>query len=84
MTVMTASDARKALFPLIKQVNDDVDHVVITSKNGNAVLMSESEFNSLQETEYLMRSPANVRRLLEAKASIEQGNGRERTLIDVE
>jgi antitoxin YefM len=84
MTVMTASDARKALFPLIQQVNDDADHVVITSKNGNAVLMSEAEYNSLQETEYLMRSPANVRRLLEAKESVRRGKARERALIDTE
>jgi antitoxin YefM len=42
--------------------------VRISSKNGDAVLMSAEDFDSWQETIYLLRSPANARRLMEAVA----------------
>ena len=63
---ITASEARKNLFPLIEQVNDDHTAVEITSKRGSAVLMSRADYDALQETAYLLRAPANARRLLES------------------
>ncbi len=63
---ITASEARKELFPLIKQVNDDHDVIEIVSKHGNAVLMSAEDYAALREGAYLLRSPANARRLLKA------------------
>jgi antitoxin YefM len=65
---ISASDARSRLFPLIQQVNDDHVPVRISSKAGDAVLMSAQDFDSWQETIYLLRSPANARRLMEAVA----------------
>jgi len=82
--VITASEARKRLFPLIQETNDDAVHITITSKNGNAVLISESEFRSLEETAYLLRSPENARRLMAAKASIRKDEGEAHALIDSE
>lgn len=63
---ITASEARKNLFPLIEQVNEDRMPVEITSKRGDAVLISVNDYRALEETAYLLRSPANVRRLLES------------------
>ena len=63
---ITASEARRTLFPLIEQVNDVRTAVEITSKRGNAVLMSADDYEAWQETAYLFRSPANARRLLDA------------------
>ena len=63
---ITASEARRTLFPLIEQVNDDRTAVEITSKRGNAVLMSADDYEAWQETAYLFRSPANAQRLLDA------------------
>lgn len=63
---ITASEARKALFPLIKKVNEDHDAIEIVSKHGNAVLVSAEDFSALREGAYLLRSPANARRLLTA------------------
>ena len=63
---ISASEARSRLFPLIQQVNDDHEPVRINSKAGDAVLMSADDFDSWQETIYLLRSPANARRLMEA------------------
>lgn len=77
---ITASEARKNLFPLIEQVNDDHTPVEITSKRGNAVLMSRSDFDALQETAYLLRVPANARRLLESLEQARAGRREEHDL----
>jgi len=63
---VTASEARKNLFPLIEQVNEDRTSVEITSRRGDAVLLSRSEYDALQETAHLLRAPRNARRLLES------------------
>jgi len=63
---ITASEARKTLFPLIERVNDDRVAVEIVSRRGSAVLMPADEYAAWQETAYLFRSPANARRLLDA------------------
>ncbi|TYC97547.1 type II toxin-antitoxin system prevent-host-death family antitoxin [Arthrobacter echini] len=63
---MSASEARKTLFPLIEHINQDRDAVEIVSRNGNAVLVPADEYAAWKETAYLFRSPANARRLLDA------------------
>jgi len=63
---ITASEARRELFPLIKKVNEDHDAVEIVSRHGNAVLVSAEDYAALREGAYLLRSPANARRLLKA------------------
>ena len=70
---ISASEARSRLFPLIQQVNDDHVPVRIHSKSGDTVLMSAADFDSWQETIYLLRSPANARRLMEAVARDKSG-----------
>ncbi|MGO1319635.1 MAG: type II toxin-antitoxin system Phd/YefM family antitoxin [Galactobacter sp.] len=63
---ISASEARKTLFPLIERINNDQEAVQIVSRKGNAVLMPTDEYAGWQETAYLFRSPANARRLLDA------------------
>ena len=70
---ITASHARAQLFPLIQQVNEDMKPVVITSKAGNAVLISESEYESMIETAYLLSTPATREWLLESLAQADRG-----------
>ena len=65
---ISASEARQRLFSLLEQVNTDHEPVRITSKAGDAVLMSADDYDSWQETVYLLRSPENARRLMEAVA----------------
>ena len=72
---ISASEARSRLFPLIQQVNNDHVPVRISSKGGDAVLMSADDFDSWQETIYLLRSPSNARRLMEAVARDKSGRG---------
>ena len=71
---ITASEARRNLFPLIEQVNDDRTPVEITSKRGDAVLMAVGDYRALEETAYLLRAPANVKRLLESLQQAKSGN----------
>ena len=70
---VTATEARKRLFPLIEQVNEDRQPVEITSKHGDAVLMARADYDALQETAYLLRVPANARRLIESLAQASRG-----------
>lgn len=63
--VITASEARKNLVSLIQRVNDDRAPVEITSRRGNAVLISRADYSALEATSHLVGSSANVRRLLE-------------------
>ena len=71
---ITASEARQRLFPLIEKVNDDRTAIEITSKRGNAVLISADDYSVWVETAYLFRSPANARRLLDAAEAAERGD----------
>jgi len=66
MTAITATDARKGLFGLIQQVNDDHTAVEVVSRHGNVVIMSKDDYDAMTETAYLLRNPANAERLLEA------------------
>ncbi len=77
---ITASEARKNLFPLLAQVNNDRAPVEIMSRHGDAVLISRAEYEALEETAHLLRAPANARRLLE---SLAQAQRREREEHDL-
>jgi antitoxin YefM len=79
---LSASEARKRLFPLIEQVNDDQEPVEIVSKAGTAFLVSSDQWRSLMETAYLLRSPANAERLLRSIADAEAGRTTVRELLD--
>ncbi|MGH3801112.1 MAG: type II toxin-antitoxin system Phd/YefM family antitoxin [Pseudonocardiaceae bacterium] len=77
---ITASEARKNLFPLLAQVNNDRAPVEIMSRHGNAVLISQEDYEALEETAHLLRSPANARRLLESLAQAHGGERQEHPL----
>lgn len=79
---ITASDARARLFRLIQQVIDDHAPLRISSKVGDAVLMSAEDYDAWQETIYLLRSPANARRLMEAVARDKAGTSAAPKTID--
>lgn len=67
MPFTTYSAARRNLKALFDQVCRDHEPAVITRKSGgNVVVLSEEDFASLEETAYLLRSPANAKRLLAA------------------
>ncbi len=85
MPTITASEARRTLFPLIEKVNTGRrNHVRITSKTGNAVLLSETEWDSIQETMNIMSSPHLYKKLLHAVEDIKLGKGIEMTHVNRE
>jgi antitoxin YefM len=71
---ISAREAGQCLSLLVERVNTDHHPVRITSKAGDAVLMSADDYDSWQETVYLLRSPANARRLMEAVARDRAGH----------
>jgi antitoxin YefM len=77
---INAREARKNLFPLIEQVNADRTPVEITSERGDAVLLAMDDYRALEETAYLLRAPANVRRLLESLDQARSGAVQEHEL----
>lgn len=79
MTI-TASEARKNLFPLIEKVNDDRQPIEITSRKGDAVLMSKADYDALTETAWLLRTPANASRLIESLLQAQTGERSQRIL----
>ena len=63
----TYSALRANLKEALDEVCEDHEPLRVERKNGDAVVViSESDFNSLEETAYLLRSPENARRLLSA------------------
>jgi len=75
MTAITYTAARENLAATMDRVCLDRDPVIITRNRDQAVVMlSLEDYESLQETTYLLRSPANAKRLLESIESLEEGN----------
>ncbi|WP_027346345.1 type II toxin-antitoxin system Phd/YefM family antitoxin [Hamadaea tsunoensis] len=77
---ISASEARKTLFPLIERVNEDHTPIEIVSKRGNVVLVSKEDWDAIVETNYLLRSPANAKRLAESIEQWRTGHTTERDL----
>ncbi|MGF1612578.1 MAG: type II toxin-antitoxin system Phd/YefM family antitoxin [Gammaproteobacteria bacterium] len=83
MDTITYSEARSQLAKTMEKVCDDHVPLIITRKNARSVVMiSLDDYEALEETAYLLRSPKNVRRLLESIAELESGGGTERALLE--
>lgn len=78
---VTATEARKNLFPLIQRVNEDRAPVEITSRHGDAVLLSRADYDALEETAHLLRVPANAKHLLESLEQARAGQREEHDLV---
>lgn len=73
MDAITYTEARNHLAETMDRVSEDHEPIIITRRNGrNVVLMSLEDFNAWQETEYLLRSPANAADLLQAAEEIRE------------
>ncbi len=82
MKALTYTAARSNLAKTMKEVCDDHDPVIITRKQHDAVvMMSLEDYESLNETAYLLHSPKNTKRLLESIEELEKGGGKKRKLV---
>jgi antitoxin YefM len=76
MKALSYTALRSNLAKTMEKVCDDHEPIVITRKSEGAVVMlSLEDYESLEETTYLLRSPKNVRRLLESVSQLEEGRG---------
>jgi len=83
MDAMPYTHARSHLAETMEKVCDDHAPVIITRKNQRSVVMiSLEDYQALEETAYLLRSPKNARRLLASIAELESGRGTERELLE--
>ena len=83
MESISYTAARSNLAKKMDQVCDDHAPIAITRKGeGAVVMMSMEDFQALEETAYLLRSPKNTRRLIESIADLETGKGREKDLLE--
>ncbi len=83
MDAITYSAARANLASTMNRVCSDHEPLIITRNGEQAVVMlSLEDYNALEETAYLLRSPANARRLLSAIAQLNAGKGTARDLSE--
>ena len=83
MDAISYSTVRANLAKTMEKVCDDHAPVIITRKSESPVVMiSLEDYEAMEETTYLLRSPANARHLLESIAELESGKGQVRELIE--
>ena len=83
MKAITYTAARQNFAKTMEKVCKDHTPVIVTRKSSNSVvIMSLEDFEALEETAYLLRSPKNTRRLIESIAQLENGKGAEKELIE--
>ena len=66
MQVVTSALAKANLYNLIEKIKEFHEPIMISGKKGNAVLISEEDWNSIQETLYLTSIPSMKESILEA------------------
>lgn len=83
MKTMSYTESRARYAEVLDSVVNDREEVVITRAGHEpVVIVSLADFESLRETAYLMRSPENARRLLDAMERLEAGEGEEHSLLE--
>ena len=74
MDAVTYTAARQNLAQLMDKINENHSPVIITRQKADAVIMmSLADFNSMQETAYLLSNPANAERLRASMANAAKG-----------
>lgn len=82
MQTVTYSEARENLKAVLDQAVSSRAPVMITRQRGeNVVVISAEEWSSIKETIYLLRSPANAKRLMDGIKELDAGLGEEHELI---
>lgn len=82
MPSLPISTVRQNLFGLVQQVNDDHEPLTVVTKSGeNAVLVAESDWNELMETNYVLRTHGGAQ-LLKSAQDAREGNTEAHGLID--
>jgi antitoxin YefM len=82
---MSYTESRAKYAEVLDSVVEDREAVVITRAGHDpVVIVALADFESMRETAYLMRSPANARRLLDAMERLEADKGEPHDLVDAD
>jgi len=82
MKTMSYTESRARYAEVLDGVTNDREEVIITRAGHDpVVIVSLDDYESLRETAYLMRSPSNARRLLDAMERLEAGRGEAHDLV---
>lgn len=85
MKTMSYTESRARYAEVLDGVTNDREEVVITRAGHDpVVIVSLEDYESLKETAYLMRSPTNARRLLDAMERLESGRGETHDLLETD
>ena len=83
MDTISYSQARAQLAKTMDHVCESHEPLIITrSGEASVVMLSLEDYKALEETAYLLRSPKNAKRLIEAIAELERGGGTQRELAE--
>lgn len=83
MDAVPYTTVRAKLAATMDRVCEDHSAIIITRKaSASVVMISLEDYESLEETAYLLRSPANAWRLLASVSELEAGHGQERDLVE--
>ena len=81
--ITTYTDFRQQLKSYLDKVRSSHSPLFVTSANGeDVVVLSKSDYESMEETFYLLKSPNNAARLVQGIQDYEKGSGAERSLIE--
>lgn len=85
METVNYSYTRANLTAVMDKVAQDRAPILVTRQKGEpVVVMSLADYNALEETAYLLRSPKNAQRLTRAVQALQAGRGVEHALIDAD
>ena len=85
MEAIAYSRVRQDLAKTLDRICKDHTPVIVTrqsKKHSPVVIMSLEDYEALEETAYLLRSPKNARRLIESVVQLEEGGGKKRSLCE--
>lgn len=83
MAAINVTRFRETLKESLESVVANHEPLIVTRPNGdNVVVLSYADYAAVEETAYLLRSPANARRLAESLDSLRRGGGQERPLLE--
>ena len=83
MTTVSYTHTRNNLAKILQQAEENREAIVVTRSGKNpSVILSMDEYESMQETLYLMSSPKNLERMVQSLADYDAGNFAQRELIE--
>lgn len=82
MQAVSFSELRKDMKHIMDMTKDRHEPTIITRKQGNMVIMSLEDYNSLEETAYILSNLKNAQRVLASLSELREGKGQEHELIE--